>query len=154
MGNIDSVEEGPIFKIERTEEDIKITDKFDLTCFFKITNLSDFQYVISHKKSYLKIYGPKYNDFVIYHKRTFYPELLSDSENQDLQKIECLLAKPSSEITPEDLDGLWILYYASGDRKFPIRVLEIAKDVSSTFLIAGAARWSYNSHVQQGFLEE
>ena len=58
----------------------------------------------------------------------------------------------SNILTAFDMDILWTLYYATGDRKFPDRIKIVINDRSQDLIIQGAAQWSYYSHVNQNLL--
>jgi len=73
--------------------------------------------------------------------------------NQFNNEIKRLL-DTKTKLTPYDLDILWSLYYATGDMKYPNRVKMVADTITpSDFPTCSAAKWSYNSHINQGLLD-
>lgn len=50
--------------------------------------------------------------------------------------------------SPEDLDSLWSLYYASGNLKYPKIVRKVVRDSKQKIEVRSAAIWSFNSHVK------
>lgn len=65
-----------------------------------------------------------------------------------------LLHGPMSALSAEDLDRLWILFYATGNVKYAHRVLDVAANVVTPVGVRDAAHWSYNSHLADGRLLE
>lgn len=75
------------------------------------------------------------------------------SEMSQFHKEIARLLDHKSVLYPCDLDNLWSLYYATGDMKYPNRVKIVAEKTSpADTTTQAAAKWSYNSHVEQGLL--
>lgn len=68
-----------------------------------------------------------------------------------------LLHGPIDALTSRDLDRCWCLFYATGDLAFADRVKQVGnQDVGTSVeraAVIGAARWSYQSHLQSGRLQ-
>lgn len=78
---------------------------------------------------------------------------LTPKESEELLDLTThLLEGDSEQISPGDLDTMWAVYYATGDRRYPDRVQKISKCSQIHPAVRGAAMWSYNSHMQQNLL--
>lgn len=111
---------------------------------------------------YYRIIGDRYNLYLtaIYNKWG----LGSASNNEAYQlQVNSLLGIPrifdennlniEEFISPHDLDDLWILFYATGDLKYPNRIKDIYELKQGDYFVQRAARGSYQSHIDQGFIQ-
>ena len=66
--------------------------------------------------------------------------------------IDYLMA-PTTILSAGDLDSLWTLFYATGDKKYTKRILDVATGrVLGEPFTDMAATWSYSSHQKRGLL--
>jgi hypothetical protein len=80
---------------------------------------------------------------------------LSDQEASELQSRETYLLDPDATgITAENLDCLWSLYAATGNRDYAERVLNISLDDRQHPVVRAAASWSYKAHSHQGLFDD
>jgi len=108
-----------------------------------------------HDDLYIRSLGDKY---CIYLKaiceKWYLGHFCSSDMNSHRQEVARLLDF-KSELDATDLDKLWILYYATGDIKYSDRVKAAFDGRSySDFPIHLAAKWSYQSHMEQGLLDD
>lgn len=79
---------------------------------------------------------------------------LNSVEKQYLIDKELYLLGDDSQLTPEDLDCLWMLFHASGERVYASRIKQIFDGKELDTPIKQIAMWSYFSHVTKGYLED
>ena len=121
--------------------------------FYKRPTLENYNLIKQHEYVYRKALGQTYT-FFTWAIRFKYPveEPLTETEAMDYTlELDRLLDKRNFLNAP-DLDKLWMLYYATGDAKFPDRVKQIANNPLSHIIVRSAAEWSYRSHLEQGKL--
>ena len=141
-----------------TAEEIKLVeDQSDVfNCFFRHPSLENYQAIRSNDVLYQKALGNKYKLYLWALCDTF-TELdnpIDENDALDYQLEVDRLLDPRNALNASDLDSLWTLYYATGDQQFPNRVKSILNNELQHEIVRGAARWSYDSHIQQGMLED
>jgi hypothetical protein len=121
--------------------------------FYKRPTQENYNIIRAHDSLYFKGNGDSYQYYLlaIHDKWNLgNPNNIELSEYK--QRLEYLL-DPDTILNPKDLDFLWVLFYATGDMKYPNKILEVAeKKTRSTYATVGAAKWSYDSHKNTGRL--
>ncbi len=77
---------------------------------------------------------------------------LTNNELEILKQKEEYLLNPDHKLDGCDLDTLWSLFYATGDKVYPDRVYAVSQDSSQYFAVVSAAKCSYKSHKENGAL--
>jgi len=156
MGQVESNQsEGDFFSLTPEEQKIINEQSKIFECFFRHPTFENYQTIRSIDEIYERCLGDKYRIFLlaVREKNTSFEDPLSDEEKSSLQKTTSRLTSKDSILSPNDLDTMWVLYYATGESKYPERILHVCnEDTKQNFAVRGAAAWSYNSHVEQGKL--
>lgn len=144
--------------IKLTEAETQIlTAQNNLSNRFHImATFENYQAIRQHDEIYRKGLGSTvYRLYVLGMKTHLTVNDPLTKEERDEFNTEVARLLTSEKLTSKDLDKMWSLYYATGDRKFPCRIKIIAEGTDNTSqhqLVRDAANWSYNSHVKQGLL--
>nr|QBK88138.1 MAG: hypothetical protein LCMAC202_05000 [Marseillevirus LCMAC202] len=143
---------------ELTLEEVKaIEEQSDIfNCFYRHPTMENYIAIRSNDTIYQKALGNKYRVFVWAVRDTFtdLKEPLEENDALDYQLEVDRLLDLRNTLTAGDLDRLWTLYYATGDQRFPNRVKSVSNNELQPEVVRGAASWSYDSHIQQGLLED
>ena len=136
------------------EKDFLESQQCIFDCFFRNPTFENYKSIRVFDELYKKCLGRNYDVFCLAmrEKNPSFDEPLDDAEKSFLQAENQRLMAKESQLSASDLDTLWILYYATGSKEFPDRVLYASNDFSNHLIIRLAAEWSYNSHKQQGKL--
>ena len=141
---------------ELTDDEKKIiSEQDDLFRLFYTTPFAENYWAIrQNDKIYRKGLDPKvYQMFVLGMKtHNTVGDPLTEEETDEYNIETERLLDLSSTLTVMDLDILWILYYATGDIRFPDRVKTVVNDTYQDLIDQEAAQWSYESHANQGLL--
>lgn len=124
------------------------------SCFFRNPTLENYNSIRTLRELYQKALGKKYDIFILAVRKEnpSFHEPLDNIEDFFLRGEIQRLMSTESRLTAVDLDKIWILYYATGDKKYPERIVYISNDPKQHFAVKAAASWSYNSHYVEGKL--
>jgi len=144
--------------LDFTPEEIEIVTKQGsvFNCFFRHPTSENYQAIRDNDEIYYKALGTEY-DLYLWTIRDTFQDLqqpLSEKERLSYKLAVDRLLDLNNLLTAQDLDALWGLYYASGDLQFTRRIKTVIDSDLQYAVVRAAAKWSYNSNIQQGLLED
>ncbi len=143
---------------ELTPEETKIVEDQNgiFSCFFRHPTMENYQALRANDDIYHKALSTKYKAFLMAVRETFkdLQDPISEEESLDYNLEVDRLLDLRNALCARDLDILWTLYYATGDLQFTNRIKAVMNNDLQHELVRGSAKWSYDSHVKQGMLED
>ncbi len=121
--------------------------------FYKNPSKDDYKTIKNNGTHLAGLIGVDVYLILLFAMRNAHPILdnkLNTKEQKTLDSLESRLMNSERILTPKDLDTLWTLYYATGNIKYPNRVLAVSKDEKQSFVTREGAGWSYHSHLTEG----
>ncbi len=129
-------------------------EKCPLDCFFRNPSIEHYRSIRKNDESLKKTLGKKYDIFLleVRDKNTSFEEPLTQDEKSSLEADKQRLFADKACLNPEDLDMLWVLHYATGEKQYSEKVRLVSNDPAQNNIIRAAAGWSYLSHAETGRL--
>ena len=141
-----------------TDESSLLDANKDTICrFYEHPTIENYNIIKSLDSALEKSIGVERRNALMWVIRDTFDQLedpLTGDDYFDYQILVDRLMDKRNLLTPDDLDTLWMMYYGSGDMMFPNRVKNVAQTLMQNYLTIGAAKWSYSSHINQGYFDD
>lgn len=113
--------------------------------FHKNPSRDDFEYVYARRNKISRLLGKSFN-FWMWGVHCKYPEIYSNIDQDYVRDIARGLRRAVSDPTPDLLDCIWCLYFATGDAKYSEIVRRIAVgEIPAQDKVVTAAKWSWGN---------
>ncbi len=143
MGQDDTIQE-----ITSEEQQI-LNDTSEAFHKFYTNPFTNYQILSPHKSIYLKAHGKNFELYQWIIEKTHFGD---EKINLDYELEIDRLLDPRNFLSFQDLNKLWILYYATGHTVYTDRIKHTARNPLVNEDIRNEAMSSYNTNIKQGYL--
>lgn len=140
-------------KAVKQSEDASRESSSIFTGFFRTPTQENYEKLLRHDTLFRQEMGIKYEIFLCaiaekWHLGSFPPHVMAH-----YRQITHKLLDETTVLVASQLDMLWSLFHATGEKRYADRIKMVADGTTLTdALTQMSAVWSYQSHIKQGIL--